>query len=114
MRVLRVCLAIPLALLLVAGCGSKSAAPTKVSAEPSFNLDEIVRATLEALTAQATVLLPGAASETPAPAAPSWKGSISGSLTYPADSLPPMYIVAYEIGTDDHPYVTTEPGQGKY
>ena len=93
MRLLRLTLTVLLAFLLVAGCGSQPSQPTPASAHPTFDLDQIVHATIEALTAQASP----PATETPAPPSPtisSVPGSISGSLSYPADTMPALYVVA--------------------
>ncbi len=112
MQNLRAALTISLVCLLVAGCAQSTATPS-AAAHPTFNLDQIVHATVAALTAQATPL----PTATPLPATPTVStapGSISGSLTYPADSLPAMYIVAYQVGTETYQYVITLAGRSTY
>ena len=103
----------PLILLLVAGCGAQPVRSTATPVRPTFNLQQIVKATVEALTAQATPL-PSATPATPSATALSTPGSISGSLTYPADSMPALYVVAIEVGVDRYQYVVTQPGQMSY
>ncbi len=113
MRLLRFTILIPLAALALAACGSKTAQPTTAPASPTFNLPEVVHATVAALTAQATP----PATETPVPPTStplSTPGSISGNLTYPADSMPALYVVAYQVGTATYQYVITQPGQMTY
>jgi hypothetical protein len=71
------------------------------------NVDAIVQATFQSMTATA-----GASGATPAPATDA--GSISGSLNYPAESLPAMYVTAFEVGTQNYKYVMTGEGQQNY
>lgn len=108
----RCALTILLVGLLLAGCGQAAPTPT-AAANPTFELDQIVHATVAALTAQATPL-PAATPLPPTPTVSTAPGSISGSLTYPADSLPAMYVVAYQVGTETYQYIITLPGRGTY
>ncbi|KAA3648085.1 MAG: hypothetical protein DWQ07_03575 [Chloroflexi bacterium] len=41
-------------------------------------------------------------------------GSISGSLSYPSEFIPPMVVVAYDVNSQDYYLVTTEQNQGTY
>src|SRR5512142_2513038 len=95
---------ISLILLLIAGCSAQPAQSTATPARPTFNLPTMVQATLEALTTQATPLAI-ATPASPSPTAPSTPGSISGNLTYPADSMPALYVVAYGVGVNRYQYV---------
>jgi len=63
------------------------------------SVDEIVQATLQALTAQA----PAAAT-----------GSISGSLNYPSSFIPPLRVVAYLTGSSQYFFVDTVQDQNTY
>ncbi len=110
---MRFAITIPLIFLLIAGCSAKPAQSTPTSAMPTLNLQQVVKATIGAMTAQATPL----ATETPAaPSATvaSTPGSISGNLTYPADTMPALYVVALQVGTLTYQYVITQPGQSTY
>ena len=101
--VLRLCL---LAVLL-AGC---SALPDSVTVDfwdSTPNVDLIVQATFQAMTATA-----GGGPSTPVPAGAT--GSISGSLNYPSESLPAMYVTALQVGTQNYQYVITAEGQQTY
>ncbi len=113
MCLLRFTVTAPLAFLLLAGCSSNSAQPTGTPAVPTFNLQQVVHATVDALTAQATPL----ATATPLPPTSTpvnASGSISGTLTYPADTLPSLYVAALQVGTRTYQYVITQPGQATY
>ncbi len=112
MRLLRLTIAVPLILLLT-GCSSKPAQPTRTPVVPTFNLQQVVHATVDALTVQATPL-PTATPATPSATAASTPGSISGTLTYPADTMPPLYVTAFQVGTRTYQYVITQPGQATY
>lgn len=75
------------------------------------DIGQIVQATFQAMTAQAG----GPPSATPfPPTATASTGSISGQLNYPAESLPALYVTAYEVGTQNYQYVITNAGQGTY
>lgn len=56
---------------------------------------------------------PGAAGATPVSNPPS-SGTISGTLTYPASSLPAMRIAAFDPTTHQVSYVDTQAGQASY
>ncbi len=114
MRLLRFAITVPLVLLLIAGCSAQSSNSTATpAANPTFNLKEIVKATMDALTAQATPL-PSAAPVTPSATVLSTPGSIAGNLTYPADTMPALYVAALQVGTQAYQYVITQPGQTTY
>ncbi len=100
-------------LLFMASCGILPKNLSNNGGKPTESVEQIVQATFAALTAEAggqPLLTPVA--ETPT--AGSGRGAISGSLNYPADSLPPMYVTAYEVGTHNYKYVTTNPGQSTF
>jgi hypothetical protein len=80
--------------------------PETPGASPDVNV--IVQQTFAAMTLQAG----GGPLSTPQPAATT--GSISGVLNYPAESIPSMYVTAYQTGTQNYQYVITNPGQGTY
>jgi hypothetical protein len=112
MHTLRVMLILPL-LLLFASCGVLPPNITSNPGEPTLDVGQIVQATFQALTAQAgqqptPMAVAGVPTNTGAP------GAISGSLNYPADSLPPMYVTAYQVGTQNYHFVTTQAGQGTF
>ncbi len=112
MRISRLMLMLAL-LALLAACGPLAAngtAPT--AAAPTVDIGQIVQATLAALTAQPTALLPTATALPPTPL--SSTGAISGALNYPADRLPPMYVVAYQVGGELYQFVITSAGQSTY
>ncbi len=105
---------IPLLVLFIAGCSAQPAQSTATpAASPTFNLKEIVKATIDALTAQATPPAT-AAPATPTATMLSTPGSISGNLTYPADTMPALYVVALQVGTRTSQYIITQPGQMTY
>jgi hypothetical protein len=94
-----------------------------VSSTP--NLDQIVQATFQAMTAQALAQPPavvpsatqGATDNIPTFTPPAGQsGSISGSLSYPAEGIPAMAVVAYAVGGGqfNYYYVLTQQGQGSY
>lgn len=97
--------------LLAASCGPLPGSITTDLQGATSNVSQIVKATFQALTAEASQ---GPTSTPAGSASPSEAGSISGTLTYPADSLPALYVVAYQTGTQNYRYVTTSAGQGKF
>jgi len=70
---------------------------------PTADVNAIVQATFQALTAQAV---------TPTPAGST--GSISGSLNYPSSFIPALRIVVYLTGTSQYFYVDTVQNQNSY
>src|SRR5258706_7182183 len=70
---------------------------------PTADVNAIVQATYQALTAQAV---------TPTPAGST--GSISGSLNYPSSFIPALRIVVYLTGTSQYFYVDTVQNQNSY
>lgn len=89
-------LLIPLALLLTF-C---SPAP---AAQPTPNVSAIVSATLTAVAAEPQEM-----------ALPIEAGGIEGRLSYPADSLPALRIVAFQVATGQYYSVDTLAGQTTY
>ena len=96
-RKILVCL-VALSLLVTACSGS----------QPAPDLDAIVQATFQALTAQAP-----APQATPTVAAVT-TGSISGKLSYPSEGTPPQLVVAFSVETDNYYWVQTAQGQSTY
>jgi hypothetical protein len=83
---------------------------------PKPNDDGTVSTIVAAASASAAVAI------TPTPA-PTWDtsgapvhemGSISGKLGYPADSLPPMRVTAFDVRTGQARYIDTVAGQPTY
>lgn len=74
------------------------------STMPSQDVDEIVQATFQAMTAQAT----GAAPES----VPT--GSLSGQLGYPSEGIPPLRVVAFDTNSDQFYYIETSYNQSDY
>jgi len=67
--------------------------------QPTQDLDTIVQATFQALTAQA-------------PAAVT--GGISGKLSFPSEGIPAQLVVAFNIASDEYFWVQTVQGQSTY
>ncbi|HEX8991510.1 MAG TPA: hypothetical protein VF784_07505 [Anaerolineales bacterium] len=112
MRTLQTMFLLPCLLLLSAGCGSIPTQPAATSAQATQpDIGRIVQATLQGMTALPTAA--PTAMLTPA-MPPTSGGSISGTLSYPADNLPPMYVTAYRVGTADYRYVITNAGQSTF
>jgi hypothetical protein len=87
---------------------------------PTADVDAIVQATFQALTAQAptaTALPTGGTDAIPTNTPPGGQsGSLAGTLSYPAEGIPAMAIVAYHVGggQNDYYYVLTNQGQSTY
>jgi hypothetical protein len=93
--------------LVAAGCGALPDSITIDFGNGTPDVNAIVQATFQSMTAMASV---NVASTATAPGV----ASISGSLNYPADSLPAMYVAAFEVGTQNYRYVITAEGQPTY
>ncbi len=78
-----------------------------VTYTPDVNV--IVQQTFSAMTAQA-----GGQPGTPTPTSTSAPGSISGSLSYPSEFIPPLRVVAFQVGGFNYHYVDTMQNQGDY
>ena len=76
-----------------------------VVAAPTQDINQIVQATFQALTAQA-------ATPTPNPAGAA--GSISGNLSYPSEGIPPLYVIAFNRDSDAYYWVMTVKNQTTY
>ena len=102
---------------------------TVVPNQPTQNLDQIVQATFQAMTAQAQgqvqsqppaaqpTATQGATDNIPTFTPPAGQsGSISGALSYPAEGIPAMAVVAYWVGGGPqyYYYVLTQQGQSSY
>lgn len=86
--------AIALVCLFLSSCGGGA---------PAQDLDTIVQATFQALTAQAP-------QATPAPQT----GGISGKLSFPSEGIPPLLVVAFNTATGQYYWVQTAQGQAAY
>ncbi len=73
-------------------------------AAPTQDVNEIVQATFQAMTAQAT----GATPE-PVPT-----GSLSGQLGYPSEAIPALRVVAFDANSDNYFYIETTYNQSSY
>src|SRR3990172_2889516 len=96
---------------------------------PTADVEAIVQATFQALTAQAPILPSATALPTDVPATQGATdniptntppgglvGSIAGALGYPAESIPAMAVIAFHVGggPTDYYYVLTAAGQNSY
>jgi hypothetical protein len=50
----------------------------------------------------------------PADAVPTASGSISGSLSYPSEGIPPLRVIGFNIDTGNYHFVDTTAHQGTY
>lgn len=107
MSILRILARLGVLAFVAAGCGALPSSITIDFGGSTPDVNSIVQATFQSMTAAAAV-----SSASPATAA--GVGSISGSLSYPAESLPAMYVTAFEIGTQNYKYVITAEGQQTY
>lgn len=73
-------------------------------ATPTQDVDVIVQATFQAMTAQAPDATPEAAST----------GSLSGHLGYPSEAIPPLRVVAFDANSDNFYYIETTYNQSSY
>ncbi|GAB4566087.1 MAG: hypothetical protein Fur0017_04290 [Anaerolineales bacterium] len=80
--------------VLLSACGGRASAP---------DVDAIVQATFQALTAQA-----------PAATSVSATGSISGNLSFPSEGIPPLLVVAFNSATGQYYWVQTTQNQTAY
>jgi len=71
------------------------------------DVNQIVQATFQALTAQA-------APPTPTTGAVAGQGNISGKLSYPSEGIPPLFVVAYNVANGYFYWVPTEQNQQTY
>jgi len=120
MRVLKVLSALSLLAFFTTCCGPLPDNITINIVEPTQDVNQIVQATFQSMTAQVRGLpsstpasggsLPRSTSVQATPS--STTGSLSGSLNYPADTLPAMFVVAYLTGSQSYQYVISKAGQG--
>lgn len=115
MSKLRALLVLSFLAVFTTQCGPLPDTVTINIVEPTQpDLGQAVQSTFKALTSQA----PRKASVTPSPASmptsAATTGGIAGQLRYPADSLPAMYVTAYQVGSQTYQFVITNPGQGSY
>ena len=96
-------------------------AQVTVVAPPTQDVNAIVEATFQALTAQASTPVAtdqnGGADVIPTFTPPGGQaGGVSGTLSYPAEGLPAMAVVAFHAngGPADYYYVATLQGQESY
>ncbi len=104
MSILRIAVRLGILGLLAGGCSALPESVTIDFGDGGQDVGAIVQATFQAMTA--------VAGPNPAPAGES--GSISGALNYPAESLPAMYVAAFEVGSQNYRYVVTTEGQQTY
>lgn len=71
--------------------------------QPAQDVDAVVQATFQALTAQAPQATPSAAT-----------GSISGQLSFPSEGIPPLLVVAFNTSTGQYYWVQTVQDQTTY
>jgi len=71
---------------------------------PTQDVDDIVQATFQAMTAQAS----GSTAE------PASTGSISGQLGYPSEVIPPLRVVAFDVNSQNYSYIETTYNQSSY
>lgn len=113
LRILRAMLVLSFIIGIGAGCGSIPDNITINVVQPTQqDVGQIVQATFQAMTAKAPSPQSTAAAAQPTPS--SSTGSIAGTLNYPADTLPSMYVTAYQVGTQNYQFVITQPGQSKF
>jgi hypothetical protein len=98
-------LAALLAALLAGGCTGATAQPTEVGP-----LAAVQTAAAGASNAPAVgVTASGLDAVTPQVSGPT--GGIAGRLSYPSESIPPLHIVAFEVGTAARYTVSTQTNQ---
>lgn len=85
--------------LLLSACGAGQ------PVEPTLDVDTIVQATFQALTAQAPQATPTVVSET---------GGISGALSYPSEGIPPLLVVAFRVDSNEYYWIQTAQNQSSY
>jgi hypothetical protein len=122
MRIIKALSLLSLLAVLATGCGPLPDNITINIVVPTQDVNQIVQATFQAMTAQVGSL----PTSTPLPAGglptstlasvtlTSSTGSLAGSLNYPAESVPSMFVVAYLVGSQDYQYVISKAGQGKF
>ena len=111
MRILRAVIAMGALAALLAACGPLPSSITINLEDNTQDVGGIVQATLQAMTAQAVTQPAGPTAPAPSGGQP---GSISGSLNYPSESLPAMYVTAFQVGSQNYRYVITNEGQQTY
>jgi hypothetical protein len=108
----RLGLSLGLLALFATSCGALPGTVNINIVQPTQeDVGQIVQATFQAMTAQAV----GKPASTPIPpTSAASTASISGTLNYPAESLPALYVVAYQVGTQNYQYVITAADQSTY
>lgn len=132
MRTLRVIMFLTLLAGLAVACGALPQGVTiTINNAPTQDVNQIVQATFQAMTQQASNAQPVATqavqpvsgvtqtvAPTLAPTLPSVAatGSISGTLMYPAGGggMPSLRIVAFQVGAPNYFHVDTALGQNTY
>ncbi len=124
MRNLKIVVMLSLIVAFIAACGLLPNGFTVTATAPANfaltqDVNQIVQATFQAMTAQATPQMPVATSTAPlvtqsAPTAAPATGSISGNLMYPSSFIPALRIVAFRVGSSDYYFVDTASGQSTY
>ena len=86
-----------------------------VSAVPTQDVNDIVRATFQAMTTQATEPATELKTEaTPVPTGSISTGSLSGQLSYPSEAIPSLRVVAFDVNSQDYFYIETSYNQSSY
>lgn len=111
MPILRALVRVLLLAVLASACGTIPSSITINLEDNTQDVAAIVQATFQAMTAEAAGQ--SAPTSMPLPSATE-PGSISGSLNYPSESLPAMYVTAFQVGTSAYKYVITNAGQPTY
>jgi hypothetical protein len=108
-----------LTLFLLSACIPPQGASVPMTSAP--NVETMVAETFAALTAQAPLpATVGADSTTPTliptlTVTPTPEpGSISGSLSFPSEFIPPLRVVAFQVNGYDYRYVDTMENQSAY
>ena len=110
-----------LVVLLAAACVPSAAQGTDAPVTDTPDVNVIVEQTFAAMTAQA-ILTPSpaldAATRTPTPTITVTPtpvpGSVSGTLSYPSEFIPPLRVVAFNVNGLNYRYVDTMQDQGNY
>ena len=103
--------------ILVTACGPLPENITIDLGEPTADVSQIVQLTFQAMTQQAPGKKPqpSATPQPPTQAAPTAStGSIAGGLTYPAEGIPALRVVAFNTGTNQYSYIDTQTNQSAY
>jgi hypothetical protein len=82
--------------------------------ELTLDVNQVVAATFQAMTQQASGAHPLSTPTLPPPTSASTTGSISGELNYPASAIPSLYVTAYLDGSNIYQFIISNPGQNTF